>query len=109
MTDDSAKLREPKARDIVLRIAVDLPNHRASTSQIKALVPKYHKLSPEDMKPSKTRPNEHMWEQIIGNVTGSHQNSTTSIFNRGLATRTEDGIQVTNLGFEYLVKKGYLE
>lgn len=47
-----------------------------------------------------------MWEQIIGNVTGSHQDSGSSIFNRGLAKRTVDGVEVTAAGLDYLRKKG---
>jgi hypothetical protein len=106
MTWSSGKLREPEARDLVLVIAANHPGHRASTTQIKDTAPKYRKMSPDDLKSSSTRTHEHMWEQIIGNVTGSHQDGNLSIFTKGLATRTEDGVEVTAAGIEYLRKKG---
>lgn len=109
MAISTGKLRESEARDLVLLIAANHPGHRASTTQIKDTAPAYRDMSPEDLKPSQTRPHEHMWEQIIGNVTGSHQNSTTSIFIRGLAERTEDGVQVTAAGIKYLKGKGLYE
>lgn len=49
-----------------------------------------------------------MWEQIVGNVTGSHQFRKVSIFARGLAERTEDGVRVTDKGLQYLSDKGLL-
>jgi hypothetical protein len=108
MVSGSAKLKEPEARDLVLQIAASFPGHRASTTQIKEAAPSFRKMSEEDLKPSKTRANETMWEQIIGNVTGSHRNSGVSIFNRGYADRTDDGVQVTQKGLDYLKSKGLL-
>lgn len=101
------KLREPEARDIWLQIAATFPNRRASTTDIKHLAPKYREMSVEDLKPSLTRNNETMWEQIMGNVI-SHQNASTSLFVRGLAIRTSDGLEVTDAGMAYLKKKGLL-
>ncbi len=102
------KLREPEARILALRIAANNPNHQASTAEIKRSLPDYRDLSGADLRPSQTRPNEHMWEQIVGNVV-SHQNNKTSIFSRGLAVRTHDGIRVTEKGIELLKSKGLYE
>ena len=107
MTFGIKKLREPEARDLVLQTAAHFPGHRASTTQIKETAPKYRTMTAEDLKPSLTRANEHKWEQIIGNVTGSHQDNSTSIFKKGLATRTNDGVQVTPKGIKYLTDKGF--
>ena len=107
MVTEPGKLREPEARDLVLRIAADFPGHRASRSQIKESVPKYRELSYADLQPSQTRLQEHMWEQIVGNVTGSHQDSSVSIFNRGLAERSDDGVQVTAKGIKYLKDRDF--
>ena len=104
----TGKLGEPEARKLVLVIAANHPDHRASTTQIKEEAPKYREMSTEDLKPSSTRPREHMWEQIIGNVTGSHQDSSVSIFTKGYAERTEDGVQVTQAGLDYLKSEGLL-
>ena len=103
------KLREPEARILVLQIAATFPNHRASTKQIKDAAPGYREFSEADLKPSMTRKKECMWQQIIGNATGSHDKSRTSIFVRDLATRTRDGIQVTEKGIEFLKSKGLYE
>lgn len=99
------KLREPEARLLALQIAASFPGHKASTATIKKEVPKYREFSKADLLPSKTRKNETMWEQIIGNVV-SHQENSTSIFVRGLAIRTKDGIQVTEKGLEFIRTKG---
>ena len=107
MTVGTMKLREPEARDLALQVAANFPGHRASTAQIKETAPKYRTMTADDLKPSLTRANEHKWEQIIGNVTGSHQDSSRSIFKKGLATRTNDGVQVTPKGIKYLTDKGF--
>ncbi|SRR6266851_322667 len=100
------RLSEPEARILVLRIAASYPAHEASTSQIKDAVPKYIPLTAEDLKPSVTRPQEEMWQQIVGNVI-SHQNRPTSIFTEGYAVRLDDGIRVTDKGLTYLKSLGY--
>ena len=104
----SEKLREPEARLLALLIAAKRPGHEATTTQIKDSVPDYRELSPADLAPSPTRRGERMWQQIIGNVI-SHQETSTSIFRRGLAERTRNGIRVTEKGIEYLRAKGLYE
>ena len=49
-----------------------------------------------------------MWQQIMGNVI-SHQKSRTSLFNRGLAVRTSDGLKVTEAGIQFLRQNGLYE
>ena len=101
------KLSEPEARILALRIAATRPGREASTTFIKEQVPKYITLTADDLKPSKTRKNEQMWQQIIGNATGSHAPTSVSIFNKGYAVRTRDGIRVTDAGIAYLASKGF--
>lgn len=100
------RLREPEARKLSLRIAAARPNHEASTAYIKDEIPKYIELTELDLEPSDTRPHECKWQQIVGNVV-SHQKSSTSIFSKGLAERTDDGIRVTPEGLAYLEKLGF--
>jgi len=102
------KLRESEARLLALQIAAKSPGREATTTQIKDNVPDYRELSPADLAPSPTRRGECVWQQIIGNVV-SHQNTRTSIFSRGLATRTRNGIRVTEKGIEFLKSKGLYE
>lgn len=99
---DNVKLREPEARSLALQIAATFPDHRASASDIKKLVPKFRDLSEADLAPSNTRKNECMWQQIMGNALASHHKTTVSIFARGLAVKTRDGIRVTEKGVSYL-------
>lgn len=99
------RLREPEARDWALVIAASCPNHEASTTHIKNEVPNYVGLTEIDLQPSETRPHESKWQQIVGNVV-SHQNQATSVFTKGYAIRTDDGIRVTGDGLAYLKSKG---
>jgi hypothetical protein len=91
------RLREPEARVLALKIASGEPNREASTSLIKERIPEYRDLSPTDLEPSPTRTNERRWQQVVGNVI-SHRESGTSIFHKGYAVRTEDGIRLTDSG-----------
>jgi hypothetical protein len=100
------RLREPEARILALRIAASRPNRDASTTYIKDHIQDYIELTDTDLKPSPTRIQEERWQQIVGNVI-SHINTTTSIFNRGFAERTDDGIKVTDLGLKHLAKLGF--
>lgn len=102
------KLREPEARLLALRIAATFPNHEATTTQIKELLPDYRELTPADLIPSQKRDGECMWQQIVGNVI-SHKTSSTSLFSQGLAVRTQDGIRVTDKGVTLLKTKGLYE
>jgi hypothetical protein len=103
------KLREPEARLLALQIAATFPNHTASTSDIKRLAPEFREFSEADLKQSPTRPNETMWQQILGNAIASHKNSGPSIYKKGLAERTEDGLRVTPKGILYLKSHGRYE
>jgi hypothetical protein len=100
------KLDEAEARILALQIAATFPGHEASTTQIKDRVPDYRKFSPADLAPSPTRKGESTWQQIVGNATGSHNEASTSIFTKGYAVKTEDGIRVTEEGLNFLRSKG---
>lgn len=100
------RLREPEARILALRIAADQPGREASMAYIKAQVPSLVTLTPLDLRPSPTRPAEERWQQITGNVV-SHQKSKSSLFSKGYAERTADGIRVTDAGVAYLKKLGF--
>ncbi len=95
------RLRESEARILALRIAATLPDNEATTTQIKELMPSYVALTPIDLEPSDTRPNEQKWQQVVGNVI-SHIGSSTSIFTKGYAERTDDGLRVTQAGLSFL-------
>jgi hypothetical protein len=94
-------LRESEARILALRIAATFPNNEATTAQIKEQIPNYVSFTSIDLEPSETRSNENRWQQVVGNVI-SHKASGTSIFTKGYAIRTDDGIIITQVGLDFL-------
>lgn len=102
------RLREPEARVLALKIAAQRPNRTASTQFIKKEVPKYTELSDVDLHRSPSRSNEALWQQIVGNVV-SHQETPAGPFEKGYATRTPNGLSVTEKGIIYLNKIGFLD
>ncbi|MBV1799821.1 hypothetical protein [Siccirubricoccus sp. G192] len=101
------RLREPEARILALKIAAQQPNRTASTQFIKREVPKYTELSEVDRRRSPSRGNEALWQQIVGNVI-SHQETPAGPFKKGYATRTLNGLSVTEKGMAYLNSMGFL-
>jgi hypothetical protein len=102
------RLFEREARILTLKIAATFARNRASTSEIKARVPDYMELGKEDWLPYKNRGVEPRWRQIVGNVS-SHRPGQNSIFNLGYAEKTDDGVQVTREGLNYLNSMGFAE
>jgi len=103
---DEDRLREAEARILALKIAATCPGYTAATEYIKRQVPKFYEPSTIDVKPSFTRSRESLWQQIVGNVI-SHQETSTGLFKKGYATRTADGLAVTNQGISYLNSIGF--
>jgi hypothetical protein len=103
---DSDRLREAEARILTLKIAARQPRRRASTEFIKQSIPNYYPLSEMDLQFSPSRKNERKWQQIVGNVI-SHKTSLRGIFAMGYAERTNDGIEVTKNGINYLNSIGF--
>ena len=95
---------ESEMRIGALQVARSKPNGCVTTTEIKEEISRYVDLTPEDMVTSKTRPPEPMYCQIVGNLVSHLSTSRQSLFVRGLATRTDDGLCITNLGREYLRK-----
>ena len=100
------RLREREARVLALKIAAKCPNRTATTEFIKDNVPDYVELSEQDLLPSETRPREQRWQQIVGNVI-SHRETPRGPFQMGYATRTDDGLAVTEEGVAYLNNMGF--
>lgn len=100
------RLREWEARIIMLKIAAQQPKRAASTSFLKREVSKYIQLSSADLEQSKSRPNERVYQQVVGNVI-SHQKSREGPFAKGYANRTIDGLAVTKKGMAYLNSMGF--
>ena len=73
---------ENEMRIAALRVAASKPSGKATTTELKNEVDRYVALTTGDRIPSKTRPNEAMYQQIIGNIV-SHRGSKNSIFAKG--------------------------
>ncbi|WP_338466294.1 hypothetical protein RXV95_12065 [Novosphingobium sp. ZN18A2] len=101
------RLRESEARLLALKIAAECKNFEATTTYIKNRIPEIVPLTEKDLEQSKSRPREKLWQQIVGNVI-SHSGTSKSIFARGFATRTNEGIRVTKAGINYLKSVGFL-
>jgi hypothetical protein len=95
-------------RTIVLRIADASPNGQVSTTEAKERASKYFDPTPGDMKPNPLDGNELMYYQIIAKVIGSDQANKASLYYKGFAERTEDGIRITEAGRAYLRKRMHL-
>jgi hypothetical protein len=100
--NSSDRLREPEAKVLFLKIAALQPQCRVSTALAKNEVRRFFPLSHADKKPSTTRRREQLWQQIVGNVI-VHK----SLFIRKLATRTDDGLRLTEKGLAYLKSIGF--
>jgi len=92
---------ENEMRIAALRVAASKPRGTATTTELKDEVNQYVDLTPEDLTPSKTRPNEAMYQQVVGNIV-SHRESGNNIFANGWAIYTGNGIQITDAGRQHL-------
>lgn len=101
------RLREPEARLLALKIASLLPDHRATTEQLIENALEFFSPSEIDLQPSRTRPTQPQWHQIVRNVI-SHRTGTQSLFAAGLANRTHNGLVVTDLGMDRLRRIGFV-
>ena len=88
-------------RIAALQVAASKSQGKATTTEIKNEINQYLSLTLQDLLPSKTRPNEAMYQQIVGNIV-SHRASKNNIFAMGWETYTGDGIQITDAGRQYL-------
>jgi hypothetical protein len=95
---------EGRMRIIVLRVAADAPNGTVTTPDAKARAARYFVPTDGDMRLNPKHGNEPMYYQIVGNVIGSHANSRTSLYYKGFAERTDDGIRITEQGRDHLRK-----
>ena len=97
---------ESEMRIGALQVARSKSGGCVSTTDIKGEIGRYVNLTPQDVVISQTRAREPMYCQIVGNLVSHSSTSRQSLFVRGLATRTDDGLCITDLGREYLRKLG---
>jgi len=85
---------------LALELAAARQNGRISTTALKAFMIDKFKPTEEDAVPTA---NGHtpLFDQIIGNLI-SNRGTPTSMFSKGYAVYTGDGIEITHAGREFL-------
>lgn len=82
-----------------------LPHKTAKTSDIKNHIPEFINLTPDDREVSETRPNEELWQQVVGNIVSHRQDSPENFINRGLISYDGENWMLTDAGATYLAKR----
>lgn len=88
----------------VLRYLASLPSGEASVTAIKKKMPSLINLTPEDMAPSGTRPNERVYQQVVGNIVSHRKESSENFVNRGLLSHRPRHLAITDAGRRHLKK-----
>jgi hypothetical protein len=90
----------------VLQILAEAPDGTADVESIKADIPDYVTLSPQDKAASPTRPGEELWEQQVRNL-ASHKEALSNIFAEGFAQIVSKGVwAITEVGRLHLRHRG---
>lgn len=77
----------------------------ASTSDVKRHVPDFIDLTSGDREMSDTRPNEELWQQVVGNIVSHRNDSPDNFINRGLIAYDGKNWTLTPAGEAYLSKR----
>jgi len=88
----------------VMKYLATLPTATATTGTVKKHVPKYINLTEGDHEPSGTRPNEEVWQQVVGNIVSHRKESAENFVNRGLLSYEARKLSLTDAGRAYLKK-----
>jgi len=81
------------------------PNKSATTSDVKQSIPQFINLTPGDCEVSETRPNEELWQQVVGNIVSHRNDSPENYINRGLIAYDNGIWTLTDAGTNYLVER----
>lgn len=81
-----------------------VPGKAAITSDVKRHVPNFIGLTSGDRDPSDTRPNEEVWQQVVGNIVSHRNESPENFMNRGLIGYDGKAWSLTPAGEAYLRK-----
>lgn len=87
-----------------LKYLATLPNGRARTAEVKSHVSNFIKLTPEDRTASETRPQEELWQQVVGNIVSHRNDSPDNFINRGLIAYDRGYWVLTDAGRAFLAK-----
>jgi hypothetical protein len=90
----------------VSKYLATVPSGTATTGAIKMHVPNFISLTSGDKEPSETRPNEQVWQQVVGNIVSHRKDSPENFINRGLINYERGKMSITEAGRAYLKKRG---
>jgi hypothetical protein len=88
-----SRITESEIADVVIAILQDSRTGKATIAEFVAEIPKRINLSPEDLVPSPTRPNEAIWEQQVRNIT-SHKASPGNAIYEGKLVAIPGGLSL---------------
>ena len=91
------KITEHSIGEAALKVLAECIGGTATIQELKDRIPNVVNLSEEDIKPSKTRTGEAMWEQQVRNLV-SHRNTEGNIVAEGLAEYQPGRLTITNAG-----------
>lgn len=89
-----------------MKYLATIPSKSANTSEIKQQVPHFITLTAEDQEASETRPNEELWQQVVGNIVSHRDGSPDNFINRGLIAYNDGVWSLTDAGEAYLQRRG---
>lgn len=88
----------------VLRYLDGKASGEASVSSIKRKMPDLLDLTEGDLEPSGTRPNELVYQQVVGNIVSHRTLSAENFINRGLLSWRPRYLAITDAGRRFLKK-----
>lgn len=86
----------------VLRYLAGTPSGEASVTSIKRAMPNLVTLTQGDLKASGTRPNEKVYQQVVGNIVSHRLTSSENFVNRGLLRHRPRYLAITDAGHRFL-------
>ncbi len=103
MPFSSDRVTEQDVSIAVLHVLSGIDKGAAPIAYLVRNAPKYLDLSPSDLAPSMSRPQESVWEQQVRNIT-SHHDAVGNFVCDGYLARIDGGLLITDLGRNYLQK-----
>lgn len=89
----------------VMKYLATTPSGSATTTEAKQHVSNFVNLTAGDQEQSETRPNEEVWQQVVGNIVSHRNDSPENFINRGLLAYDAGVLTLTDAGRTYLTKR----
>ena len=88
-----------------MKYLVTTPAKSATTAEVKQHIPNFIALTVDDREVSETRPNEEVWQQVVGNIVSHRNDSPDNFINRGLISYDGCVWSLPPAGESYLQKR----